>query len=340
MPILDTQQNKDNQIKVLVTGATGAVGPALLHALLQAGYAVRVLARATSDITSLPSSMEIMRGDITDRQAVEKAVANCQFVFHLAAKLHLNSPDEALRQAYHQTNVGGTHNIVTAAQKAGVEHVVIFSSISVYGASRKGELLDESSPLNGKSLYAQTKIEAERVALSAENTQGQPLCTILRLAAVYGPHMKGNYVTLLKAIKKGVFLPIGDGSNRRTIVYDTDVAQAALCTINTPKARGMIFNITDGKVYRFHTILSSMYSALSKKPPKLHLPIMPIQIGVRGLDKILQIIGRQPTNGLDLLEKLLEDVAVSGRKAELYLNFKPQVGLEAGWEKIVTTNLK
>ena len=177
------------------------------------------------------------------------------------------------------------------------------------------------------------------MALSAENTQGQPLCTVLRLAAVYGPHMKGNYVTLLKAIKKGVFLPIGNGSNRRTIVYDTDVAQAALCTINTPKARGMIFNITDGKVYHFQTILSSMYNALGKKSPTLHLPIMPIRIGISGFDKILQIIGRQPTNGLDLLEKLLEDVAISGNKAHQILAFTPQVGLEDGWKKIIATGI-
>lgn len=331
-------QNKHNQPKVLVTGATGAVGLALVRTLLQAAYAVRVLVRSTSDVTLLPTGIEIMQGDITDTEAVIKAVANCQFVFHLAAKLHLNSPDETMRQAYHQVNVDGTRNVVKAAQRAFVERVIIFSSISVYGSSGGNEILDESSPLNGNTLYAQTKIEAEQIALSAENNHGQPLCIILRLAAVYGPRMKGNYVKLFKAIKKGMFLQIGDGSNRRTIIYDEDVALAALCAINSPQAWGEIFNITDGETHRFDTILASMHKALGKTPRKIHLPIAPIKLGLIGIDKLAQLVWKKPAVGSNLLEKLLEDVAVSGKKAKTRLNFTPQVGLEAGWEKIVATN--
>jgi UDP-glucose 4-epimerase len=95
-------------------------------------------------------------------------------------------------------------------------------------------VLDENSPVQPDTFYAQTKLAAEKIVLNARGAGGQPLGTVLRLGAVYGSRIKGNYERLTHALARHRFIPIGNGSNRRTLIYDQDVASAAVLALQHP----------------------------------------------------------------------------------------------------------
>ncbi|MCJ7663527.1 MAG: SDR family oxidoreductase, partial [Desulfobacterales bacterium] len=126
----------------------------------------------------------------------------------MAALLHIVNPPPELREKYERVNVGGTAMIADAAIKAGVKRVVLFSTIAVYGQA-EGQVLNEQSPTHPDTFYAQTKLSAERIVLNARVADGQPLGTVLRLGAVYGSRIKGNYERLTHALARHRFIPIG-----------------------------------------------------------------------------------------------------------------------------------
>src|SRR5579862_1491070 len=171
----------------LVTGATGAVGPVLTRRLLDQGWTVRALVRGSAEL--VPSGAQIVSGDITNADAVKAAMAGVNVVFHLAAKLHINNPSPEMTAEYQNVNVKGTENILAAARQCGVQRFVFFSTINVYGSTRAGEYADEESPLQLDSIYARTKYEAEQLVWKCSISS-----VVLRLAAVYGRGMKGNYL--------------------------------------------------------------------------------------------------------------------------------------------------
>ena len=117
----------------------------------------------------------------------------------MAALLHIVNPPPELREKYECVNIGGTATVVEAAIKAGVKRVVLFSTIAVYGPS-DGCVLNEMSPTHPDTFYAQTKCAAEQIVLNARGVDGQPLGTVLRLGAVYGSRIKGNYERLTRAL--------------------------------------------------------------------------------------------------------------------------------------------
>lgn len=250
----------------LITGATGAVGPRLVEALCQAGWQVRVLVRQRPPSTLFPAQVELCLGDITDPAAVGDAMQGVEVVFHLAALLHITNPSRELQPLYERINVGGTRHVVEAAVAASVRRVVFFSTIAVYGYN-SGRLLDESAPPAPDTYYGQTKLAAEGIVLAAKRPDGRPLGVVLRSGAVYGARVKGNYRLLLNLLRRGWFLPIGDGRNRRSLIYDRDLAQAALLAATHPDAAGGIFNVTDGRVHQMDEIIAAMCAALGRAHP-------------------------------------------------------------------------
>lgn len=320
----------------LVTGGTGAIGPTLVRRLLEQGHQVRVLARHALPVNTLPSSVEFYQGDITDTDVLAVACHGVKVVFHLAAKLHINNPSEELKAEYQRVNVTGTRNLAEAAQEAGISRLVFFSTISVYGPTRPGEVLDEGSSPQPQSFYMQTKREAEIVALSAtQRDSRQPLATVLRLAAVYGPRIKGNYASLVSAIQKRWFIPIGTGTNRRTLVYDRDVASAALLAAEHPLAAGQTYNVTDGQIHTVSEILDAIYLAFHMHRPRYHIPTPFVRFPIKVVEHSFHLVGKSSPISQAMIDKLLEDVAVSGDKIQRELGFQPQYDLLLGWHEAI-----
>lgn len=318
----------------LITGATGAVGPRLVEALCQAGWQVRVLVRQRPPSTLFPAQVELCLGDITDPAAVGDAMQGVEVVFHLAALLHITNPSRELQPLYERINVGGTRHVVEAAVAASVRRVVFFSTIAVYGYN-SGRLLDESAPPAPDTYYGQTKLAAEGIVLAAKRPDGRPLGVVLRSGAVYGARVKGNYRLLLNLLRRGWFLPIGDGRNRRSLIYDRDLAQAALLAATHPDAAGGIFNVTDGRVHQMDEIIAAMCAALGRRPPRLRLPVRPLRLVAGMMEKAARLIGRPSPLTRATVDKFIEDAAVDGRLLQSHLGFEPQYDLRAGWREVV-----
>lgn len=318
----------------LVTGATGAVGPRVVRALSETGYRVRALSLDAPVPGLFPEGVEVRLGDVTDAATVESATVGVDTIFHLAALLHIVNPPPALREKYERVNVGGTGTVIENAVRANTRRVVFFSTIAVYGGS-SGQALTEESPPRPDSFYAQTKLAAENLVLDAKRRDGQPIGSVLRLGSVYGPRIKGNYRWLLKMLAAGRFLPLGSGCNRRTLVYDRDVARAALLAAEHPAAAGRIFNITDGQLHTMNEIISTICAALGHRPPRLRLPVAPVRLAVGFLEDAMSLLGRQSSIGRAMIEKYTEDAAVAGQRVQAELGFVPRFDLMTGWRETI-----
>jgi nucleoside-diphosphate-sugar epimerase len=319
---------------ILVTGATGAVGPLVVRSLDQAGFRIRSFSVDTFAAGMFPQNVEVLIGDVTDQVAVQSAMRGVDAVIHMAALLHIINPSSELREKYERTNVGGTATVVEAANNAGVKRVVLFSTIAVYGPS-DGHVLNEMSPTHPDTFYAQTKRAAERIVLNARGSDGQPLGTVLRLGAVYGSRIKGNYERLTHALARHRFIPIGNGLNRRTLVYDKDVGRATVSAVSHPAAAGRVFNVTDGEFHTLNEIIESICSALGRKPPRLSLPVGPTRTLIGLIEKGNNAIGLKPLVARELIDKYTEDIAVDGSLIQKELGFVPQYDLKTGWEKTI-----
>jgi nucleoside-diphosphate-sugar epimerase len=324
----------NNESLILVTGATGAVGPSVVQVLHNAGYTIRTLSIDPPQIGLLPNGVEVRMGDVTDWTAVKSAMQGSKVVIHLAGLLHVVNPPAAMREKYERINVGGTATVVEAAIQASVKRIVFFSTIAVYGNSN-GQVLTEESWPRPDTFYAQTKLAAERMVLNAKRSDGLPLGTVLRFGAIYGPQIKGNYLRLLHSMSHGRFIPIGNGYNRRSLIYEKDVARAAVLATEHPAAAGKVYNVSDGWLHTMAQIITTMCEALGRNPPRVSLPVGPVRLAAGILEDIGRKIGYRLPVSRATIDKYTEDIAVSSQRIQTELGFKPQYDLQSGWRETI-----
>ncbi|MCA1723322.1 MAG: NAD(P)-dependent oxidoreductase, partial [Thermomicrobia bacterium] len=234
---------------VLVTGAAGYIGSILVRRLLERGYHVRVLDRlmygddAIRDILGHPH-LELVVADFRDHAVVARAMQGASVVIHLGAIV--GDPACAIDEDFTiGTNFEATRIIAAAAKRAGIRRMIFGSTCSVYGASE--EMLDETSALNPVSLYANTKIAAERALLDLADADFAPV--IMRFATAYGHSYRPRYdlavnVMTAKAVTEGQ-ITIHGGDQWRPFVHVDDIARALVLALEAPIAAvaGETFNV-------------------------------------------------------------------------------------------------
>ena len=230
---------------VLVTGATGFVGRALLVALQQRGVAVRAAVRSSVD--PAPEGLDVreigeFHGDTDWRSALD----GVDTVYHLAARVHVMRETHADPWAeFQRVNVAGTAGLARAARRAGVRRIVLASTAKVLGeATSPGERLDDDSPLRPSDPYSRSKAEAERALLDV-CAQGGTEAVVLRPPLMHGPGVKGNLLRLMRWIRAGRPLPFGAIDNRRSLLAVDHFASALLHAGEHPAAAGRCFLVAD-----------------------------------------------------------------------------------------------
>jgi UDP-glucose 4-epimerase len=315
---------------VLITGATGAVGPSVVRQALEHGYRVRTLSRHQPPTGLFPDSVESCVGDIASVDDRRRALEGVDRVLHLAAMLHITDPAAQARADYETVNVDATAALGADALAAGVSRIVFFSSIAVYGETG-GRVATEETPPAPTTSYGRSKLAAER-AILALTRAGQPAAVVLRLAAVYGPRLKGNYRALVRHLAAGRPLPILPGANRRTLVFDDDVGAAAVLAAGHVTAPGRVYNVTDGSIHRFSQITTAICEALGRTTPSLGVPAEFARAAVTAARPLLRgPLARVPA----MVDKYVEDAAVDGSRIQRELGFRPAVGLSEGWRRTV-----
>lgn len=263
-------------MKALVTGASGFVGSAIARALLGRGWDVRCLLRASSNrrnLSGLP--VDIALGDLADGASLERALAGCDALFHVAADYRLGALDP---HHLYQTNVEGTRNILQAAQRARVERIVYTSSVATIGLPPDGKPGDEQTPVGLQDMighYKRSKFLAER--LVREWAQAQAHVVIVNPSTPVGP---GD----VKPTPTGQILV--DAARGRTPAYvDTglnvahvdDVAAGHLLALE--RGRSGEHYILGGENLSLREILTVIAQLVGRKPPRIRLPhslVLPI----------------------------------------------------------------
>jgi len=229
-------------IKVLVTGGAGYIGSALVAGLLNRGDQVTVLDDLWFGGESLLpflsfDTFRLIKRDLCADGALLDVINGVDCVVHLAAIVGFPACEKAGRASVWQINVEGTKKVYEAAAKAGVSRLIFASSYSSYGESRQGEPVTEESPLYPKSIYAESKVEAERFLLSQTDPNSPaPIC--LRLATVFGVSPRTRFDLMvnqfvLEAYTKGQ-LELYQENFRRSFVHVRDVARAIICVMSAP----------------------------------------------------------------------------------------------------------
>ncbi len=238
--------------KVLVTGADGFIGSHLTEELVKAGYDVKAFVLYNSFntwgwIDTLPkeikSNIEIFQGDVRDPNGVRKATENTEAVFHLAALIAIPysyySPD-----AYVDTNIKGTLNILQASRDADINRVLVTSTSEVYGTAQYVPI-DENHPFQGQSPYSATKIGADRLAESFYRSFELPV-TIVRPFNTYGPRQSARAVipTIIMQLLSGKEeIKLGSLTPTRDFNYVKDTANGFIKIYEADRTIGEEINI-------------------------------------------------------------------------------------------------
>ena len=163
----------------LITGGTGFVGTAVVRHLLKAGHHIRALVRPTSECFNLEGlPVERVIGDLTDRNSLDRAIAGCSALFHVAADYRLWTPNP---QHLYDSNVTGTRNIMLAALKAGVGRIIYTSSVATLGYTEDGTPADETIPVtldNMISHYKRSKFLAETEVRRLASDENLPVVIV------------------------------------------------------------------------------------------------------------------------------------------------------------------
>jgi NAD dependent epimerase/dehydratase len=237
--------------KVLVTGADGFIGSHLTEALVRQGHDVRAFAlynsfnswgwldHCRSDVRG---KFEVFSGDIRDPHGVKAAMNGCDAVLHLAALIAIpfsyHSPD-----AYVDTNIKGTLNVLQAARELGVKRVIHTSTSEVYGTARSVPIT-ESHPLQGQSPYSATKIAADQLVYSFYASFGLPV-VIARPFNTYGPRQSARAVipTIVTQIaNKQRRIKLGSVSPTRDFTFVRDTVAGFLAALNSSEGLGEVIN--------------------------------------------------------------------------------------------------
>lgn len=242
--------------RVLVTGADGFIGSHLVELLVEKGFKVRAFTFYNSFNTwgwldtlskDIMESVEIFAGDIRDPNGVRKAMQGCQAIFHLAALIAIpfsyHSPD-----AYVDTNVKGTLNVLQAARDLETERVLVTSTSEVYGTAQYVPI-DERHPFQGQSPYSATKIGADRLAESFYRSFELPV-TIVRPFNTYGPRQSARAVipTIITQLLAGkTEIKLGSVTPTRDFNFVKDTANGFYEIFRTEKTVGEEINIASQK---------------------------------------------------------------------------------------------
>lgn len=206
-----------------MTGGGGFLGQAIVRRLIARGDQVRIVQRSEApELAAL--GVECLRGDIADSAVVERAGADCEIVFHVAAKAGVWGPYED----FHRANVTGTENVLKACRSNGVRKLVYTSSPSVVFDGRDESGIDESAPYPQQFLahYPRTKAIAEQLVLAANCAE---LSTVsLRPHLIWGPGDNHLYPRLIQRARQGRLRRVGAGKNVVDTTYIDNAADAHL----------------------------------------------------------------------------------------------------------------
>ncbi len=332
----------------LVTGAPGWLGSRLVR-LLRDGIGgespadpseIRCLVQPGSDVAALgriSPDLQITEGDLRDPVAVARFCQKAAgaTLFHCAGVIH---PVKGVREFY-EVNVAGTRNLLEMAERAGVHRAVIVSSNSPLGTNpHPDQLFDESSPYHPYMGYGRSKMQMELVVQQVQQ-RGKLETVVIRPPWFYGPDQPERQTLFFNLIRKGRFPIVGDGQNRRSMVYVDNLCQGLILARNTAAAVGQTYWIADSRPYTMLEIVGTIENLMKNEfgfkvaHSRLKLPYFASEVARAG-DWSLQKLGLYQQK-LHVLSEMNQTIACAIAKAERELAYNPQIELEEGMRRSI-----
>ena len=259
-------------MKVLVTGASGFVGRELCVTLLRSGRSVRGALRQVEGRPILLGVEPVVVGTINSETDWKAAVAGCDVVVHLAARVHVMG-DKARNPLaeFREVNAEGTLNIARQAAQNGVQRFIFISTVKVNGEGRDEPYREIDVP-GPEDAYAISKWEAEQGLHRIAQETGLEV-VILRPPLVYGPGVKANFQRLIRTVERGWPLPLGAIANRRSLLYLGNFVDAIRLCIEHPAAAGQTFLLDDGVAVSTPKLIRRLAHAMGRPARLLAVPV-------------------------------------------------------------------
>lgn len=277
-------------MKVLVTGAAGFLGGHLVDMLLERGDEVRAMVRPIEDASRLRKlkGVEVVSGDLVDRESLKRAVQGTQRVYNVAAK----TGPWGLEKDYEAVNVWGVADLITASMDAGVERIVHTSSITVYGHQLKG-IITEDHPFHAEdNPYSRTKIVGEKMIADLVKERRAPV-VVVRPAWIYGPRDTASFGRFVAMVESGKGFLIGSGKNIVPIVFVRDVAQGLIKAGDaSDEAIGKAYTIADDRRVSQAEYLNTIADFLGAPPVSRKIPYFPLLTVGRCAELAWRALGR------------------------------------------------
>lgn len=303
---------------ILVTGATGFVGRALCAALIKGGP-IRIVVRNAAG-ESPADGVDVVRGELSATADWSAAMAGVVAVVHCAARVHVMNDDAVDPLAeFRRINVEGSLQLARQAAAAGVPRFVFLSSIKV-----NGEQTDPGRPFTADQApgpldpYGISKMEAEAALRALARETGMAV-VIIRPPLVYGPAVKGNFLAMMRALWRGIPLPLGAvTANRRSLVALDNLVDLIVTCIDHPAAANQTFLVSDAEDLSTAALLRRMGQQLGR-PARL----LPVPVGVLRLAATL--LGRP-----GIAQRLCGSLEVDIDKTRHLLGWSPPLSVDEG----------
>lgn len=301
---------------VLVTGANGFIGSHLCNHLHERGYRVCGTVRKPG---TQPSPFKTIIAPTLDRENDwTRVFSGCRTVVHLAARVHItkDSSDDSLKE-FRDLNTHATLNLARRAIEQGVTRFLFISSMGVYGTQ------DHIKPLSPHDLptpltpYAISKYEAE-LGLQALSADTGLELVIIRPPLVYGPGVGANFLRLLRAVDRGLPLPLDSVRNLRSLVYLGNLVDAIEACLENPLAAGKTYLVSDGDDVSTPELIRRLAHALGRTPRLFPIP-----------PALMRLAGRLLDRGEEI-DRLLGSLAVDSSAIRHDLGWIPPYSMKEG----------
>lgn len=301
--------------KLLLTGYTGFLGKALLASLRKTQFHICLLGRNSID------NLEHYYADFSSNFQCQQALKHTDTVIHCAARAHImQDPSKDPLTTYRKINVDSTLELARQALAAGVKRFVFLSSIKVNGELTENIAFSESNTTTAlDDPYSLSKSEAEKGLLQLSHNSSMEV-VIIRPPLVYGPEVKGNFLSLINLVKKRIPLPFACITNnkRSMIALDNLVDFILLCSDRerSPLATNEIFIVSDGEDISTAALFRRVAKAYGYQ-----LILLPVPIFIMVF--LAAFLGKR-----ELFQRLTGSLQVDSSKAERLLGWKPIISME------------
>jgi nucleoside-diphosphate-sugar epimerase len=330
-------------MKALVTGGGGFVGKALVKALLARGDEVVAFQRGEyPELSELGAT--VVRGDITDADAIRDACAGVDVVFHVAAKVGFAGKDED----FERINVGGTQNVIDACLANDVTRLIYCSTPSVALQAEDVHEQDESAPYADEyfAAYPRTKAQAEQSVLAADGSEGAGGAKLrscaLRPHFVFGPGDRAIFPRVFDRVRKGRLRILGDGENVVDACYIDNAVHAHLqaaqaLAADDPRPAGKPYFITNGEPFKLWPFINDVLAGVGLPPLKKSIPASRARFVGKMLDRTWSLLGLESEP--PITEYAVNSLSTSHTykldNARRDLDYKPIVGFEEARDRTI-----